>query len=82
MTDRHVPEKFHPGEYLTRELETRKISVPSFIFLCIDIGLAAPYIMDILRQRKPITRPIAIGFEIILGSSAETWMNLQKEYDR
>lgn len=82
MTDKHVPGKFHPGEYLVEELKARGITLMQFASDCAVLGLSFSYIMDILCQRKKITRPIAVAFEILLGSDAETWMNLQKEYDR
>lgn len=70
--------KFHPGEYLKDELEARKLPVRMMARMS---GLSADQINNIINEKENITPEIAQGISRALGTSAETWLKLQKSFD-
>ena len=70
--------KFHPGEYLKDELEARKLPVRMMARMS---GLSADQINNIINEKENITPEIAQSISRALGTSAETWLKLQKSFD-
>lgn len=70
--------KFHPGEYLKDELEARKLPVRMMARMS---GLSADQINNIINEKENITPEIAQCISRALGTSAETWLKLQKSFD-
>ena len=68
----------HPGEHLAELLEEKKMSQAE---LARRMGRHQPLVNLIVRGKKAITAETALQLEEILGLSAETWMNLQTNYD-
>ena len=69
----------HPGEILREEfLVPLKLSANA---LAIALGVPAPRINDIVRERRAITADTALRLSRYLGASAEFWMGLQADYD-
>jgi antitoxin HigA-1 len=69
----------HPGEILREEfLLPLKLSANA---LAIALGVPAPRINDIARERRGITADTALRLARYFGTSAEFWMGLQADYD-
>jgi antitoxin HigA-1 len=49
--------------------------------LAIALGVPAPRINDIARERRGITADTALRLSRYFGTSAEFWMGLQADYD-
>ncbi|WP_273211663.1 HigA family addiction module antitoxin [Runella zeae] len=69
---------FHPGEHLFDELQARNLTQSAFSKA---IGLSASVLNEIIKGKRDISPEIALKLEEGLGISAETWMNLQVQYD-
>ncbi|NWG30636.1 MAG: HigA family addiction module antidote protein [Rhodocyclaceae bacterium] len=69
----------HPGEILREEfLLPLHLSANA---LAIALGVPAPRINDIVRERRGITADTALRLARYFGTSAEFWMGLQADYD-
>lgn len=69
----------HPGEILREEfLVPLSLSANA---LAIAVGVPAPRINDIARERRGITADTALRLSRCFGTSAEFWMGLQADYD-
>ena len=69
----------HPGEILREEfLVPLNFSANA---LAIALGVPAPRINDIARERRGITADTALRLSRYFGTSAEFWMGLQADYD-
>jgi len=69
----------HPGEILREEfLVPLNLSANA---LAIALGVPAPRINDIARERRGITADTALRLSRYFGTSAEFWMGLQADYD-
>jgi len=69
----------HPGEILREEfLVPLNLSANA---LAIALGVPAPRINDIARERRGVTADTALRLSRYFGTSAEFWMGLQADYD-
>jgi HTH-type transcriptional regulator/antitoxin HigA len=68
----------HPGEHIADTIAELKISQAE---LARRMGRPQPAINQIVRGAKAVTAETALQLEAALGISAETWMNLQTNYD-
>lgn len=69
----------HPGEILREEfLVPLHLSANA---LAIALGVPAPRINDVVRERRGITADTALRLARYFGTSAEFWMGLQADYD-
>jgi addiction module HigA family antidote len=69
----------HPGEILREEfLVPLHLSANA---LAIALGVPAPRINDVVRERRGITADTAPRLARYFGTSAEFWMGLQADYD-
>ncbi len=69
----------HPGEILREEfLLPLSLSANA---LAIALGVPAPRINDVARERRGITADTALRLARYFGTSAEFWMGLQADYD-
>lgn len=69
----------HPGEILREEfLVPLNLSANA---LAIALGVPAPRINDIARERRGITADTALRLARYFGTSAEFWMGLQADHD-
>jgi addiction module HigA family antidote len=69
----------HPGEILREDvfpaLEMTQIAIAK------AMGVSRRSISQILHEHKPVTPDMAIRLARFLGSSSETWLNLQHALD-
>ena len=69
----------HPGEILREEfLVPLNLSANA---LAIALGVPAPRINDVVRERRGISADTALRLARYFGTSAEFWMGLQADYD-
>jgi addiction module HigA family antidote len=68
----------HPGRFLKRELESRKLSANR---LALDLGVPSGRITDILNGRRAITADTAVRLGRYFGNSGQFWLDLQSQYD-
>ena len=69
----------HPGEILREEfLLPLNLSANA---LAIALGVPAPRINDVARERRGITADTALRLARYFGTSAEFWMGLQADHD-
>lgn len=69
----------HPGEILKEDvIEASGISVTDFAK---KLGVSRPTISQILNERAGISIDMALRLAQVLGTSAEVWIDLQKDYD-
>ena len=69
----------HPGEVLREEfLLPLGLSANA---LAVALGVPAPRINDIVRERRGISADTALRLARYFGGSAEFWMGLQADYD-
>jgi addiction module HigA family antidote len=72
-------EPIHPGEILMEEfLKPMGISLSE---LARDISVPAGRISQIVRGKRAITADTALRLGKYFGVSAETWLDLQSDYD-
>lgn len=69
----------HPGEILREEfLVPINLSANA---LAIALGVPAPRINDVVRERRGVTADTALRLSRYFGTSAEFWMGLQADHD-
>jgi addiction module HigA family antidote len=69
----------HPGEILREEfLLPLGLSANA---LAVALGVPAPRINDIVRERRGISADTALRLARYFGTSAEFWMGLQSDHD-
>lgn len=68
----------HPGTILRYELEDREISQKDFAVM---IGMQKSHLNELIKGKRPITKPIADKIEEILGISAVSLVNMQTQYE-
>lgn len=76
VTNRMQP--IHPGEILREELEALGMSARS---LALALDVPGNRITAILNGRRGITADTALRLSRYLGTTAEFWLNLQKNHD-
>ena len=64
----------HPGTILKYELEERKISQKDFANI---IGMEESQLNELLKGKRPMTKPIADKIEKVLGISSSSLVNMQ-----
>ncbi len=69
----------HPGELVKDELEARKITQNDFSK---KTKISPTITNEIIKGKRRVSIDMAIKLEKFFGISAETWLNLQKRYDK
>ncbi len=69
----------HPGEILREEF-LRPMNLTAHA-LALALGVPAPRINDIVRERRAISADTALRLARYFGTSAEFWMGLQADYE-
>lgn len=68
----------HPGETIADLLEERGMSQKE---LAKRSGVSEPFLSDVIRGKKDISKSLAKGLEYALGIPGSFWLNLQANYD-
>jgi addiction module HigA family antidote len=69
----------HPGEMLREEfMKPLAISINR---LALELHVPVTRVSEIVNQRRGITADTALRLSRYLGTSADFWMNIQKDYE-
>lgn len=68
----------HPGEVLSAELEERGITQKAFAQ---QIGMRPSHLSELINGKRNVTMAIADKLQEALGIDAQSWMNLQVQYN-
>ena len=74
----HFPIAVHPGEVLREVIDERGITQ---VRLAGHLGIDVARISEICRGRRGVSAQMAVLLGKALGTSAELWMNLQKNWE-
>lgn len=69
----------HPGELLREDI-LPEIGLPKKE-IARRLGISRAMLYAILDERAPVSPAMALRFERLFGTSAETWLNMQRNYD-
>jgi addiction module HigA family antidote len=69
----------HPGEILREEF-MKPLGLTAYQ-LAKDLHISIPRVNDIVRERRAVTADTALRLGKYFGTDAQTWMNLQADYD-
>ena len=68
----------HPGRLIKTALDDLRLSVT---VAAEGLGVTRQHLNNVIAGRSSITPEMALRLEAGIGSTAETWINLQKNYD-
>lgn len=69
----------HPGELL-REDVLPAVGRPKAEIARL-LGISRQTLYDILNEKQPVTPAMALRLARMFGGSAESWLNMQRNYD-
>ena len=69
----------HPGELL-REDVLPAVGRPKTEIARL-LGISRQTLYDVLNERQPVTPNIALRLARMFGGTAESWVNMQRNYD-
>jgi addiction module HigA family antidote len=69
----------HPGEILREEF-MKPLGLTAYK-RAKDLHISIPRVNDIVREQRSITADTALRLGRYFGTDAQTWMNLQADYD-
>lgn len=79
MTEERLHSPVHPGELLREEfLEPMGMTAYE---LAKGIGVPAPRVYDIVREKRGVSADTALRLSRFFGMSEGYWMNAQSHYD-
>jgi addiction module HigA family antidote len=68
----------HPGELIGDSLEELGMSISA---AAKGLGITRQQLHNLIAGRSGVTPEMAVRFEKALGSSADTWLRMQMNYD-
>jgi addiction module HigA family antidote len=68
----------HPGELIGDSLEELGMSISA---AAKGLGITRRQLHNLIAGRSGVTPEMAVRFEKALGSSADTWLRMQMNYD-
>lgn len=69
----------HPGEFL-REDVLPALGIPK-TEIAKRLGISRAMLYAILDERSPVTPAMALRLGKLLGTTPESWLNMQRDYD-
>jgi len=69
----------HPGDVLRHEF-MQPLKLSSYK-LAKELGVSVPTVNEIVRRRRAVTAEMALRFSRYFGTTAQSWQNLQAQYD-
>lgn len=69
----------HPGEFL-REDVLPALGIPK-TEVAKRLGISRAMLYAILAEKAPVSPAVALRLARLLGTSAESWLNMQRDYD-
>jgi addiction module HigA family antidote len=68
----------HPGEVIADTLDELEVSVTE---AARALGITRQQLHNLIGKRSAVTPEMAVKLEAALGSTAETWLRMQMNYD-
>jgi addiction module HigA family antidote len=68
----------HPGELIGDNLEELRISITK---AATGLGITRQQLHNLIAGRSRVTPEMAVKLEKALGSTADTWLKMQMNYD-
>lgn len=81
MANRKPAETFHPGEYITEEMEARGLTVIDMLSRLESLNWNQNLLRMLLGGYTPLTDRMAEDVAGVFGQDAQTWKNLQRASD-
>jgi antitoxin HigA-1 len=78
MTDMEMKNPPHPGELIGDNLRELGISITD---AARGLGITRQQLHNLIAGRSGITPEMAVKLEQALGSTADTWLRMQMNYD-
>jgi antitoxin HigA-1 len=78
MTTMHMKSPSHPGELISDVLDELGVTVSD---AARALGISRQQLHNVIGGRYGITPTMAVRLEKALGSTADTWLRLQMDYD-
>jgi addiction module HigA family antidote len=69
----------HPGEILRKDFMS-PLSLTAYR-LAKDLKVTLPRVNEFIRERRPISADMALRLARYIGTTPQTWMNLQANFD-
>jgi len=69
----------HPGALLREDVIPATGRTKAEIAQC--LGISRQHLYDILRERKPVSPPVAVRLGKLFGDGAGVWVRMQAAYD-
>jgi addiction module HigA family antidote len=69
----------HPGDILRHDFMD-PLGLSAYR-LAKELGVTAPTVNEIVRQRRAVTAEMALRLSRYFGTTAQLWQNLQSQYD-
>ena len=69
----------HPGEMLREDI-LPAVARPK-VKIARLLGISRQTLYDILNEKQPVTPAMALRLTRMFGGSAESWVNMQRNYD-
>ena len=69
----------HPGEMLREDI-LPAVARPK-VEIARLLGISRQTLYDILNEKQPVTPAMALRLARMFGGSAESWVNMQRNYD-
>ena len=69
----------HPGELLREDI-LPAVARPKTEIARL-LGISRQTLYDVLNERQPVTPNIALRLARMFGGTAESWVNMQRNYD-
>lgn len=70
---------FHPGYYIADIITDMEISQAEF---ATRMGITAKTLSQLINGQANISNDLAKKLSVMMGTSAEVWLNLQNTYDQ
>lgn len=70
---------FHPGYYLEELIQEMKMTQVEF---ATRLGITPKNLSDVINGKASISQNIAMNLSLMLGTSVELWLELQKKFDQ
>lgn len=70
---------FHPGYYISDLINDLEMSQEEF---ALRLGVTPKNLSDLVNGKASISKNIAKKLSLMLGTSADVWLELQKKYDQ
>ncbi len=69
----------HPGEMLREDILPAVAQSKTEVARL--LGISRQTLYDIINERQPVTPAMALRLARMFGGSAESWINMQRDYD-